>query len=63
MLIQVKGGRAAKPTEEDKDRLGAVAERHHAEKVLLGDVEEGNGCEVLRLAVARRAAPGLGRGH
>jgi hypothetical protein len=34
ILIQIKGGGAARPTPEDRDRLRIVARRHGASKVL-----------------------------
>src|SRR5208282_6154776 len=41
ILIQVKGGGAAMPTDEDGSRLRSVAKRHHARKVLLASWEKG----------------------
>ncbi len=35
VLIQVKGGAAAKPTAEDRSRMREVAKLHHAREVLL----------------------------
>jgi hypothetical protein len=41
ILIQVKGGNAAKPTTEDTKRLRAVARHHHADDVLLAVWKKG----------------------
>ena len=41
ILIQVKGGRAARPTPEDALRLRAVARRHCARTVLLATWKKG----------------------
>jgi hypothetical protein len=42
ILIQVKGGYAAKPTSEDGKRLRIVARHHHAGKVLLATWKKGH---------------------
>jgi hypothetical protein len=41
LLIQVKGGKSAKPTTEDVDRLRIVARRHRARKCLLATWTKG----------------------
>jgi hypothetical protein len=41
VLIQVKGGYAARPTAEDGKRLRAVAKLHHAHAILLASWKKG----------------------
>jgi hypothetical protein len=53
VLIQVKGGRAAKPSPEDVRRLRAVARRHHACEILLAIWEKGQEAHFLRLKQGR----------
>jgi hypothetical protein len=53
ILIQVKGGTAAKPTLEDATRLRAVAKRHGACDVLLATWRKGTEARFFRL---RRAS-------
>src|SRR5947208_10821018 len=57
VLIQVKGGRAAKPTLEDAARLRTVATRHGARHVLLATWKKGTAARFFRLrrASAREA--------
>jgi hypothetical protein len=55
ILIQVKGGTAAKPTPEDATRLRAVAKRHGACDVLLATWKKGTKARFFRL---RRASVG-----
>jgi hypothetical protein len=57
ILIQVKGGRAAKPTLEDATRLRIVAKRHCACDVLLATWKKGTAARFFRLrrASAREA--------
>ena len=49
ILIQVKGGAAAKPTSEDAARLRAVAKRHGARDVLLATWQKGRAVRFYRL--------------
>ena len=49
ILIQVKGGSASKPTADDGIRLRAVAERHHAEILLLAAWKKGSAVDFYRL--------------
>lgn len=49
ILIQVKGGTAAKPTWEDATRLRAVAKRHGARHVLLATWKKGTAARFFRL--------------
>ena len=53
ILIQVKGGRAAKPTPEDATRLRAVAKRHGAGPVLLATWKKGTAARFYRLSDRR----------
>ena len=53
ILIQVKGGTAARPTPEDATRLRAVAKRHGACDVLLATWKKGTAARFFRL---RRAS-------
>ena len=53
ILIQVKGGNAAKPTLEDAARLRIVAKRHCARHVLLATWKKGTAARFFRL---RRAS-------
>jgi hypothetical protein len=55
ILIQVKGGTAARPTPEDATRLRAVAKRHGACDVLLATWKKGTAARCFRL---RRASAG-----
>jgi hypothetical protein len=57
ILIQVKGGSAARPTLEDAARLRAVAKRHCAHHVLLATWNKGTAARFFRLrrASAREA--------
>src|SRR5207247_5147864 len=55
ILIQVKGGAAAKPTSEDAARLRVVAKRHCARHVLLATWKKGTSARFFRL---RRASAG-----
>jgi hypothetical protein len=56
ILIQVKGGTAARPTPEDATRLRAVAKRHGACDVLLATWKKGTAARFFRL---RRASAGV----
>jgi hypothetical protein len=49
MLIQVKGGGAAMPTEDDARRLRAVAKRHRASRVLLASWKKGAAARFFQL--------------
>jgi hypothetical protein len=49
ILIQVKGGSAARPTAEDGKRLRLVAARHQACGVLLAAWKKGNAAEFFSL--------------
>jgi hypothetical protein len=49
ILIQVKGGHAARPTAEDALRLGAVARRHCARTVLLATWKKGTAARFFAL--------------
>jgi hypothetical protein len=49
ILIQVKGGYAARPTAEDAKRLRAVARRHHACAVLLASWKKGSAARFFAL--------------
>ena len=49
ILIQVKGGSAAKPTSEDATRLRIVAKRHGACQVLLATWKKGREARFFRL--------------
>ena len=49
ILIQVKGGNAAKPTLEDAARLRIVAKRHCARHVLLATWKKGTAARFFRL--------------
>jgi hypothetical protein len=49
VLIQVKGGCAAKPTAEDAKRLQSVARQHNACAVLLGVWKPGKGVQFYYL--------------
>ena len=49
ILIQVKGGSAARPTSEDATRLRAVAKRHHACHALLATWKKGKAARFFRL--------------
>ena len=62
ILIQVKGGNAAKPTLEDAARLRIVAKRHCARHVLLATWKKGTAARFFRLrrASAREAWTEIG---
>ena len=49
ILIQVKGGQAAKPTDEDRDRLRRVARRHGARGILLATWRKGKSAQFFAL--------------
>jgi hypothetical protein len=49
ILIQVKGGVAARPTPEDGRRLRAVALRHHAHAILLACWKKGEAARFFSL--------------
>jgi len=49
ILIQVKGGQAAKPTDEDRDRLRRVAKRHGACGILLATWRKGKSAKFFAL--------------
>lgn len=49
ILIQVKGGQAAKPTDEDRDRLRRVAKRHGACGILLATWRKGKSAQFFAL--------------
>jgi len=49
ILIQVKGGSAAKPTDDDANRLRAVARYHRAQCVLLASWKEGKSAQFFYL--------------
>ena len=49
ILIQVKGGRSARPTVEDSERLRVVARRVHARHVLLSTRRKGSQARFFRL--------------
>jgi hypothetical protein len=49
ILIQVKGGKAAMPTEEDGHRLRIVARHHRAQQVLLATWNKGTAARFFRL--------------
>ena len=49
ILIQVKGGYAAKPTAEDGKRLRAVARCHRAREVLLATWKKGRAARFFSL--------------
>jgi hypothetical protein len=55
ILIQVKGGSAARPTPEDARRLRAVAKKHGACNVLLATWKKGTEARFFRL---RRSSTG-----
>lgn len=55
ILIQVKGGAAARPTSEDAARLRVVAKRHCARHVLLATWKKGRAARFFR---PRRASAG-----
>jgi hypothetical protein len=49
ILIQVKGGDAAKPTDEDRDRLRKAAQRHDACGILLATWKKGKSAQFFSL--------------
>jgi hypothetical protein len=49
ILIQVKGGGSAMPTDDDARRLRAVAKRHGARRVLLSSWRKGTAARFFRL--------------
>jgi hypothetical protein len=57
MLIQVKGGYAAKPTADDEKRLRAVARHHHASEILLATWKKGKAARFF----ARRPQAGAAK--
>jgi hypothetical protein len=57
ILIQVKGGTAAKPTAEDATRLRAGAKRHGACDVLLATWKKGTEARFFRLRRASAREP------
>jgi hypothetical protein len=57
ILIQVKGGSAAKPTLEDAARLRIVAKRHGARHVLLATWQKGTAARFFRLRRATASEP------
>jgi hypothetical protein len=57
ILIQVKGGKAAKPTLEDAARLRMVAKRHGARHVLLATWKKGTAARFFRLRRASAREP------
>jgi hypothetical protein len=57
ILIQVKGGTAARPTAEDATRLRAVAKRHGACDVLLATWKQGTKAHFFRLRRATSREP------
>ena len=57
ILIQVKGGAAARPTTEDAARLRAVAKRHGACEVLLATWKKGRMPHFYRLRRATASEP------
>lgn len=54
ILIQIKGGRARRPTMEDIQRLRAVAERYNARGVVLAEWVKGNRLEFYKLRTSFR---------
>ncbi|HLY59363.1 MAG TPA: hypothetical protein VKV95_01210 [Terriglobia bacterium] len=50
ILIQVKGGSAARPTDDDRDRLRKVAQRHDACGILLATWKKGKSANFFFLA-------------
>jgi hypothetical protein len=56
VLIQVKGGGASEPTEDDKDRLIAVRKFHRASAIVLSQWKRGKTLSFSRL-VGRRWKP------
>jgi hypothetical protein len=57
ILIQVKGGSAARPTVEDAMRLRTVAKRHCARHVLLATWKKGTAARFFRLRRASARDP------
>lgn len=57
ILIQVKGGAAAKPTLQDAARLRVVAKRHGARHVLLATWKKGTAARFFRLRRASAKDP------
>lgn len=57
ILIQVKGGSSPIPTAEDGERLGVVARRVRAQKVLLSIWKKGSAAQLFRLS-NRSSSPG-----
>ncbi len=49
VLIQVKGGSAKWPSEEDRERLRLVRERYHAKEILLSEWKKGATPTIYRL--------------
>ncbi len=55
ILIQVKGGYAARPTAEDGKRLRAVAKLHHAHAILLASWKKGTAAKFYTLRSRMKA--------
>jgi len=55
ILIQVKGGTAAWPDDEDVQRLRIVAKKYHARSVLLAEWKRGHQPQFHRLKPTRRS--------
>jgi len=49
VLIQIKGGSAPRPTEEDKARLSKVAEYHRARAIVLAEWRRGEKLDLFKL--------------
>jgi hypothetical protein len=49
VLIQVKGGSAAKPTAADRERLRIVADQHGAQRVLLATWKKGKAAQFFAM--------------
>ncbi len=58
ILIQVKGGSAARPTAEDAKRLRVVARRHGACQVLLASWKKGKAAQFFSLRMRARDGTG-----
>ena len=56
ILIQVKGGGAPNPNDEDIKRLRAVARRYHAKQVLLAKWKRGRQASFFKLAARKKTA-------
>lgn len=55
VVIQVKGGSAAKPTAEDERRLHVVAKRLRARHVLLATWQKGRAAQFFKLQPGKTA--------